>query len=130
MKPIAVLGADSTIERETPVSPDCRRAVCSEAPRVIADRPLGRAEFDRASEAFDQHDAKYPEGCSTPILSKNLKPNIYYKAQDFTLGASRAPRRSDASRAETSAAREMAARRGFLFDAGVIGEVEGASCDR
>jgi hypothetical protein len=118
MKPIAVLGADSTIDGEPPRG------------SVVVDRPLGRAEFDRASEAFDQYDAKYPEGCSSPILSGNLKPNIYYKAQDFTLGASRAPRRRNASRAQTSRAPGMAARRGCPFDEGVIGEVEGASCDR
>jgi hypothetical protein len=40
-------------------------------------------EFDPASQAFGPCDAKEVNGGPHHDLAGNLKPNIYYKAQDF-----------------------------------------------
>jgi D-alanine-D-alanine ligase len=119
-------------------------------------RPLGQVEFDPASAAFDGHDASYDECRSRPAPSANLKPNIYYKAQDFTLGIHRAPGHRAESRVdfrfgetagdegepaglkvsaqpgltELALAPEMAAHAGFSFGESAARMVEDAACDR
>jgi len=54
----------------------------------------------RASQAFREYDAKDVNGGPHHIPRANLKPNIYYKAQDFARGAYRAPGCRGASRAD------------------------------
>jgi D-alanine-D-alanine ligase-like ATP-grasp enzyme len=63
--------------------------------------PLGHAVSDPASQAFEGIDApKYAKGGPLHVASENLKPNIYYKAQDSTLGADRVQGRCGVSRAD------------------------------
>jgi len=119
------------------------------------DWPLRGGECDPASQAFRGRDAKYAKGGADHDRPANLKPNIYYKAQDFPLGAHRAPGCRDASRAdhhlsgaagnegepigpgvnarpgptERSSAPESAARAGFSFDEPDPGMAEDAACD-
>jgi hypothetical protein len=53
--------------------------------------PLGQINSDPASQAFEGIDApKYAKGGTLHVGAENLKPNIYYKAQDSTLRAHQA----------------------------------------
>ena len=125
-------------------------------------RPFGFAKWAfasntraRASQTFAGNDAKDSRNDSYAIPSRILKPNIYYKAQDFTLGAHRAPGCRGANRAnchlsgtageesepagpgvnarpgptETSSAPDRPAHLGFSFDEPVAGMAEDAACD-
>jgi hypothetical protein len=56
------------------------------------------AECERASAAFSRYDAKYAAGGAPLLRSENLKPNIYYKAQELSLRPDRAPGRRAAGR--------------------------------
>jgi D-alanine-D-alanine ligase len=139
-----------------------RRACCASAPGSdcgSADtrgRPFGRVEFDAASRGFQGYDANYAKGGPHRFLSGNLKPNIYYKAQDFALWAHGARGRRGLSRAdfqvtdaagdevelvglevniepgmtEMSFAPEIAVYGGFSFDEPIGWAVEDASCGR
>ncbi len=118
--------------------------------------PLGQINSDSASQAFEGLDApKFAKGGLLHVASENLKPIIYYKAQDSTLGAHRAQDRCGVSRAGfrfkgatgdegelvglevnaqpsmtgTSLARDMAAHAGSLFGEPVAWMAEDASCD-
>ncbi len=63
--------------------------------------PLGLINSDSASQAFEGIDApKFAKGGLLHVASENLKPIIYYKAQDSTLGAHRAHDRCGVSRAD------------------------------
>jgi D-alanine-D-alanine ligase-like ATP-grasp enzyme len=63
--------------------------------------PLGQIKSDPASQAFEGIEAsKYAKGRPLHVASENLKPNIYYKAQDSTLGAHRAQGQCGVSRAD------------------------------
>ena len=119
-------------------------------------RPLGQINSDPASQAFEGIEApKYAKGGPLHVASENLKPNIYYKAQDSTLRAHQAQGRCGVSRAdfrfsgatgdegelvglevntepgmtETSLAPEMGAHAGSSFDEPVAWMAEDASCD-
>jgi D-alanine-D-alanine ligase-like ATP-grasp enzyme len=147
MNPLAVLRTDRPIGRATPLGRDRVRAYSlDQAPRSGKCAP--------ASQAFVEYDAKYVNRGSHHDRSANLKPNIYYKAQDFTLGAHRVPGCHGASRAdrhltrtagqegkpvgpgtdarlsptETSCAPEWIAHAGFSFDEPVAWMVEDAGC--
>jgi D-alanine-D-alanine ligase len=133
MKHVADMTADQQAERAT---------------------PLGHVISDPASQAFEGIDpAKYTKGAPLHVGSENLKPNIYYKAQDSTLRAHRVQGRCRVSRAdlrlseatgnegepvglntepgmtETSLAPEMAADAGSSFGEPVAWMAEDASCD-
>lgn len=123
---------------------------------AMGGRALGVIEIQPVSEAFYGYDAKYAKGGSRHILPANLKPNIYHKVQDLTLGAhrtlgcrgvSRADFRYDETKGaegelvclevntqpgmtETSLVPEMAAHAGMSFGQLVAWIVEDASCDR
>jgi D-alanine-D-alanine ligase len=117
---------------------------------------LGLIRSGPASQAFERIKApKYPKGRPLHVAWENLKPNIYYKAQDSTLGAHRAQGRRRVSRAdirsngaagdegalvdldvntepgrtETSLAPEMAAHAGSPLDEPVAGMTEDGPCD-
>ena len=115
---------------------------------------LGHINSDPASQGFEGIDGpKYAKGGPLHAASENLKPNIYYKAQDSTLGAPWAQGRCGVSRAdirlsgatgdegefvglntepgmtETSLAPEMAADAGSSFGEPVARMAEDASCD-
>jgi hypothetical protein len=93
MKPLAVRRTD----------PLTGRIVSLDRDRVRV-RPLGRAadggKCDPVSQGFAEYDAKDVNGGPHHDRPANLKPNIYYKAQEFTLGAKWVPGRRDASRAD------------------------------
>ena len=118
--------------------------------------PLGLINSDPASQAFEGIEApKYAKGRPLHVASENLKPNIYYKAQDSTLRAHRAQGRCGVSRAdirssgatgdegelvglevdtepgmtETSLAPEMAAHAGSPLDEPVAWMTEDGPCD-
>ncbi len=149
MKRVAVMGAEWRAERAAPRGSHCGGADWLE-------RRLGQINSDPASQAFEGIEApKYAKGGPLHVVSENLKPNIYYKAQDFTLRAHRAQSRCGVSRAdfrfsgatgdegelvglevntepgmtETSLAPEMAAHAGSSFDEPVAWMAEDASCD-
>ena len=148
MKPLAVFRTDRPTGRAASLGGDHGRA-------HSLDRPRGGGECDSASQAFGEYDAKDAKGGPHHNRPANLKPNIYYKAQDFTLGAHRVPGRSGASRAdrhligaageesksvasgfearrgptETSPASDRTAHAGFSFDEPVAWMVEDAACD-
>jgi hypothetical protein len=114
MKPLAVLRADRLTRRPAPLGGD----------RVHA-RSLDRAGSSGcgpASRAFGEHDAKDFNCGSHPNRPANLKPNIYYKAQDFMLGAWLGP-------SETSCAPDWTASAGFSFDEPGAWRVEDPACD-
>src|SRR5271163_2906656 len=148
MKPLAVLSRDRPTGPAAPLGRD----------RVGArslDRTAGGGECGPASQAFGEYDAKDVNCGPHHNRPANLKPNIYYKAQDFALGAHRVPGCRGASRAdrhlsgtageeselagsgvnarpgptETSSAPDSAARAGFSFDEPAAGMVEDAACD-
>jgi D-alanine-D-alanine ligase len=150
MKQVAVLRAGSRAGRATPLGTDRGSADCRE-------RSAGPIQIDAASEAFGGYDANYAKYGPHQIPSeRNFKPNIYYKAQDFTLRAHQALGRRGVRRAdfhfaeaagdegelvglevntgpgmtETSLAPEMAVHAGLSFDEPVGWAVEDASCGR
>jgi len=148
MKPLAVLRPDRPTGRAGPLGRDRVRA------RSL-DPAAGRGECGPASQAFGEYDAKDVVCGPHHNRPANLKPNIYYKAQDFTLGAHRAPGCRGAGRAdrhptgtareegeavghgvdagqgasETSCALYWTARADFSFDEPVAWMVEDAACD-
>jgi D-alanine-D-alanine ligase len=93
MKPLAVLSPDRPTGPAAPLGRDRDRA------RSL-DRTAGSGECGPASQAFGEYDAKDVDCGPHHNRPANLKPNIYYKAQDFTLGADRAPGCRGASRAD------------------------------
>ncbi len=115
----------------------------------------GEIECVPASQAFDDYDAKDGKGDTHLTTRANLKPNIYYKAQDLNLGAHRLPgcrglRRADRDlggkageegepvnlgvgdrpgATETSPAPDRTVHAGSSFDEPVAWMVEDAACD-
>ncbi|MGA8445033.1 MAG: hypothetical protein WB766_07555 [Roseiarcus sp.] len=148
MKPLAVLSPDRPTRPAAPLGRDRVRA------RSL-DRTAGGGESGPASQAFGEYDAKDVNGGPHHNRPANLKPNIYYKAQDFTLGAHRVPGCRGASRAnrhlcgtageesepvgpgvearlgrtEISCAPDWTAHAGFSFDVPGAWIVEDAACD-
>jgi D-alanine-D-alanine ligase-like ATP-grasp enzyme len=148
MKPLAVLRTDRPAWRAASLSPDRGRV-------NSLDRPPRGVECDPASQAFDEYDAKDAESGMHHSPRANLKPNIYYKAQDFTLGVDRAPGCRGVGRADrhlsgtaaeegepvslevnarpgqtvTSPAPDRTAQAGFSFDEPVARVAEDAACD-
>jgi D-alanine-D-alanine ligase-like ATP-grasp enzyme len=148
MKPLTVLGNDRPTGRAGALNRDHRR-VHSHG------WPPGDGECGPASQAFAEYHAKDPNLGPHHNRGANLKPNIYYKAQDFTLGAHRVPGCRGASRAdrhltgtageesepvgpgiearlgrtETSCAPDWTAHAGFSFDEPGAWMVEDAACD-
>jgi D-alanine-D-alanine ligase len=148
MKLLAVLRADRPAGRAGVNGVDHHRIGWRE-------RPLGGGECGPVSQAFGARDAKDRKGGRHHNRPANLKPNIYYKAQDFTLGIDRIPGCRGASRAdrhsngtagegsepvgpavnarpgstETSSAPDSAAHAGFWFDKPARGMAEDAACD-
>jgi hypothetical protein len=148
MKPLAVLMTERPIERP-------RRLSCDRGCPDSDDLPLGGVECNPASQAFDEYHAKDVKGCPHLRRPENLKPNIYYKAQDFTRGADRVPGCRSVSRGdrhlsgtrgeesepvgpaanawtratETSSASDRTAHAGFSFDEPAAWMVEDAACD-
>ena len=62
---------------------------------------LGQINAEPASQAFERIEApRYAKGCPLHVASGNLKPNIYYKAQDSTLRVHRAQGLCGVSRAD------------------------------
>jgi|SRR5271170_5446992 len=148
MKPLAALRTDRPIGRAWALGPD-RGRIHSH------DRPHWGGECGFASQAFAEYDAKDAKGGPHHNPPANLKPNIYYKAQDLMLGAHRVSGCRGESRAdrhlsgtageeskpvgsgvnarpgptETSSAPDSAARAGFSFDEPVAGVAEDAACD-
>jgi D-alanine-D-alanine ligase len=118
-------------------------------------RPLGGVESEPAPQAFGESDRKDIRGGPNQYPAGNLKPNIYYKPQDFTHGTPWVPGCRGVSRAdfylgkaageegepvgpeanvrlgttETSSAPERTAHAGFSFDKPVAWMVEDAACD-
>lgn len=101
MEPLAVLGTDRLN----------RRAVALDLDRDIlsCDGPPGGGEDRHASPAFGKCDARDAKGGPHHNRPGNLKPNIYYKAQDFALGTVHAS---------------------FSFDEPARGRAEDEACDR
>jgi D-alanine-D-alanine ligase-like ATP-grasp enzyme len=148
MKLLQVLGTDRPARGGAPLGRGNGRASSFV-------RPPGRVECDPASQAFVEYDAKDVKASMHRNPRANLKPNIYYKAQDFTLGAEWAPgcrgvRRADrhlnatagedsepavlgvsarAGATETSPAPDRTAHAGFSFDEPAAWMVEDAACD-
>jgi D-alanine-D-alanine ligase-like ATP-grasp enzyme len=148
MKPLAVLRTGQPMARAAPLRRDPVGA------RSHA-RAAGGGEGGPASQAFGEYDAKDVNCGPHHNRPANLKPNIYYKAQDFTLGAHRVPGCRGASRAdrhlygtageesepvgpavearlgrtETSCAPGSTAHAGFSFDEPGAWMVEDAACD-
>jgi len=147
MKPFAVIMTDRTVGRGGALSLHLGRIGSCE-------RPLGGGDCGLASQAFGGRDAKDAKAGSDHNRRANLKPNIYYKAQDFTLGIHRIPGCRGASRAdcdlsgtagkdsepvgsavsagpgstETSSAPGSAARASFSFEESARGMAEDAAC--
>src|SRR5277367_3686660 len=92
MKHGAVVRADWRAGRVAPPGSDCGSA----AP----DRPFCPIEIVVASGAFGGYDANYAKYGPHHIPTENLKPNIYYKAQDFTLRVHQALGRRGVRRAD------------------------------
>jgi len=148
MKPLAVLRTGQPIGCAAPLRRD------PVGPRSHA-RASGFGECGPASQAFGEYDAKDVNCGPHHNRPANLKPNIYYKAQDFTLGAHRVPGCRGASRAdrhltgtageesepvgpgvearlgrtETSCAPDWTAHPGFSFVEPGAWMVEDAACD-
>ncbi len=148
MKPLAVLRTGQPTGRGAPL----RRDPVGSRSRA---RASGGGECGPASRAFGEYDAKDVNCGPHHNRPANLKPNIYYKAQDFTLGAHRVPGCRGASRAdrhlygtageesepvgpgvearlgrtETSCAPDWTAHAGFSFDEPGAWMVEDAACD-
>jgi len=148
MKPLAVLRTGQPIGRAAPLRRD------PVGSRSHA-RASGGGECGPASQAFGEYDAKDVNCGPHHNRPANLKPNIYYKAQDFTLGAHRVPGCRGASRAdrhltgtageesepvgpgvearlgrtETSCAPDWTAHAGFSFVEPGAWMVEDAACD-
>jgi D-alanine-D-alanine ligase len=148
MKPLAVVRTNRLTGRAAPPRPDHR------AVRLL-DLRSGGGECGSPSRAFGENDAKDDEGGPHHDRSANLKPNIYYKAQDFALGARRVPGCRGGSCADrhligaaseesepvgpginarpaatqTSSAPGKTAHAGFSIDEPVAWMVEDAACD-
>jgi hypothetical protein len=148
MKPLAVLRTGRPTGRAAPLGRDRLRA-------GSLDRATRGSECGPASQAFGEYDAKDLNCGPHHDRPANLKPNIYYKAQDFTLGAHRAPGCRGASRvdrhltgtageesqpagrgidarlgpSETSCAPDWTPCAGFSFDEPGAWRVEDAACD-
>jgi hypothetical protein len=114
MKPLAVLRADRLTRLPAPFGGDRVRA------RSL-DRAADSRGYGRASRAFGEHDANDLNCGPHHNPPANLKPNIYYKAQDLILGAWVGP-------SETSCAPDWIARAGFSRDEPVAWMVEDAAC--
>lgn len=93
MKPLAVLATDRLTGRAAPLGLDRVRADSLELAR--GDRNCGAV-----SQAFGRYDPKDVDCGPHHTRPANLKPNIYYKAQDFARGAYRAPGCRGGSRAD------------------------------
>jgi hypothetical protein len=148
MKPLAVFRTDRPTGRAGALRLDHVRIPSH-------DRPLSGGECGSPSRAFGEFDAKDGRGRPHHNRPANLKPNIYYKAQDFTLGTYWVPGRPGASRAdhrltgptgedsepagpgvnarqgptETSPAPDSAARAACSFGEPARGMAEDAACD-
>ena len=148
MKPLTVLGTDRPTGRAGALNRNHRRVHSHGWPR-------SDGECGPASQAFAEYDAKDAKGGPHHNPPANLKPNIYYKAQDLMLGAHRVSGCRGESRADRhlsgtageeselvgsgvnarpgptqmSSAPDSAARAGFSFDEPVAGMVEDAACD-
>jgi D-alanine-D-alanine ligase-like ATP-grasp enzyme len=148
MKPLAVVRTNRVTGRAAPPRRDHR------AIRLL-DLRSGGGECGPPSRAFDENDAKDHEGGPHHDRSANLKPNIYYKAQDFAPGARRVPGCRGGSRVdrhligaaseesepvgpginarpaatETSSAPDRTANAGFWFYEPVAWMVEDVACD-
>jgi hypothetical protein len=148
MKPLAVIRTDGSTERVRRLDRDLGRI-------DSLGRPIGGVESDPAPQAFGESDPKDMRGGANQYPAGNLKPNIYYNAQDFTLGlpgfrvvvaVSRADRHPNGTageeskpagsgvnarpgQTETSPAPDRTARAGFSFDEPVAWTVEDAGCD-
>jgi D-alanine-D-alanine ligase len=148
MKPLAVLRTDRPTGRVAPPGRDDGRV------RSLDWRP-GGGECSPASRAFGECDGKDNKGAPHHNRGANLKPNIYHKAQEFTLGARRVPGCRGEIRAdrhligtaseesepvgpgvnarpastETSSAPDRTARAGFSFNEPCAWMVEDAACD-
>jgi D-alanine-D-alanine ligase-like ATP-grasp enzyme len=92
MKPLAALRTERPTGRARALGPDRGRILSH-------DRPRSGGECGSASQAFAEYDAKDAKGGPHHNRPANLKPNIYYKAQDLMLGAHRVPGCRGASRA-------------------------------
>ena len=93
MKPLAVLRTDRRTGRAALLGRD-------HGPVRSLERAAGGDKCGPASQAFREYDAKDVNCGPHHIRRANLKPNIYYKAQDFARGAYRAPGCRGASRAD------------------------------
>jgi D-alanine-D-alanine ligase len=148
MKPLAVIRTDRPVGRAAAPGFDHGRI-------RSCDRRLRGGDCGPASQAFGGSDAKDAEAGPDHDRPANLKPNIYYEVQDFTLGIHRIPGRRGASPAdcdlsgtagkdseplgpafnarpgstETSAAPDIAARASFSFEEPAGRMVEDAACD-
>jgi D-alanine-D-alanine ligase-like ATP-grasp enzyme len=148
MKPLAVRRTDPPTGRAAPLGRDRVRV------RSL-DLAVGGVECGPASQALGGHDAKDVKGGPNHSRPTNLKPNIYYEAQEFTLGVHRIPGCRGASRAdlhltgtagqetesfgpgfnarrgptETSSAPDSAVRAGFSLEEPARGMAEDAACD-
>jgi hypothetical protein len=148
MKPLAVIRTHGPTERVGPL--------CRDRGRIDSlGRPLGGVESAPAPQAFGESDPEDIGGGPNQYPAGNLKPNIYYNAQDFTLGlpgfrvvvaVSRADRHLNGTAGEeskpagsgvnawpgpteTSPAPDRTAHAGFSFDEPVAWTVEDAGCD-
>ena len=148
MNPLAVLRTDRRTGRAAPLGRDHG---CVDS----LDWAAGGDKCGPASQAFGEHDAKDINCGPHRDGPTNLKPNIYYKAQDLTLGAQWVPGRRGASRAdrhlsgtagaesepagpgvevrlgpaEATRAPDWTARAGFSFDEPLAWMVEDTACD-
>jgi hypothetical protein len=101
MKALAALRTDRLAGLAAALGCD-RRRVRSRGPQP------GCGDCGSPSQAFAEYDAKDAKGGSHHNRSANLKPNIYYKAQDFAPGIAHAD---------------------FSFDEPARGRVEDLACD-
>jgi hypothetical protein len=122
MKPLAVLRPDRPTGRAGPLGRDRVRA------RSLDPAPRG-GECGPASQAFGEYDAKDVDCGPHHNRPANLKPNIYYKAQDFTLGARRAPGGRVANRADRHLTGTAGEEREPIGPEPVAWLAEDAACD-
>jgi hypothetical protein len=149
MKPLPVVRTHGPAERVGPLGLDPGRI-------DSLGWPVGGVESDPAPQAFGESDPKDIRGGPNQYRADSLKPNIYYNAQDFTLGllefrvvvaVSRADCHLDGTAGEeskpagsevnarlglteTSPAPDRTAHAGFSFDELAAWTVEDAGCDR